>query len=51
VIQETKLAQAARHVAEAKRIVAPQRELIARQKQAGRDTRLAEGLLTQFGPE
>lgn len=45
---ETKLEQAARHVMEAKRIVARQRALIAKQKEGGRDTDAAEALLAQF---
>ena len=45
---ETKLDQAARHVAEGKRIVARQRALIARRKEGGHDTTFAEDLLAQF---
>jgi hypothetical protein len=45
---ESKLSQAARHVAEGKRIVARQRALVARQKEAGVDTLYAETLLAQF---
>lgn len=37
-----------RHVKEGKRIVARQRELIAREKRAGRDTADSEILLSQF---
>jgi len=47
-ITETRLAQSARHVAEGKRIVARQRELVAKGKAAGHDTFNAERLLDQF---
>jgi hypothetical protein len=49
VIRESKPAQAARHVAEGKRIVEQQRALVAKAKEAGRDTDYAESLLDQFG--
>lgn len=47
-IQESKLVQATRHVAEGQRIVARQRRLVARQKAHGHDTETAELLLNQF---
>ena len=47
-LNESKLALAARHVAEGKKVVARQRALIARQQQAGRDTFYSENLLDQF---
>jgi hypothetical protein len=45
LIVESKLAQAAQHVAEGRRIVARQRALIAKKRAAGQDTVLAEGVL------
>jgi hypothetical protein len=45
---ETKLAQAARHVAEGNRIVAEQRAVVARQQSRGLNTAEAEMLLSQF---
>ena len=45
---ESKLAQATRHVAEGRRIVAQQRERVARLKASGRDTTRSEELLDQF---
>jgi hypothetical protein len=48
VIVESKLALAARHVARGKQIVVQQRALIAKRREAGQDTTLAEGILVQF---
>jgi hypothetical protein len=45
---ESKRALAARHVAEGRKIVARQRLLIAKQKEAGRETTHSENLLAQF---
>ena len=45
---ETKLAQAARHVATGRRVVAQQHALIARLEAAGRDTFLSKSLLDSF---
>lgn len=45
---ESKLAQATRHVADGRQVVARQRALVARQKEAGQDTFLSEGLLVEF---
>jgi hypothetical protein len=48
LIVESKLAQAARHVAEGRRIVARQSALIAKKRAAGQDTVLAEATLLVF---
>ena len=45
---ESKLAMAARHVAEGRKVVARQRALIAKQKLSGADTFDSEKLLVQF---
>jgi hypothetical protein len=45
---ESKRILAARHVAEGRKVVARQRALIAKQKEAGRDTLHSENLLAQF---
>jgi hypothetical protein len=45
---ESKLALAARHVADGRRIVAEQRARVARQQYLGLNTCQAEGLLDQF---
>ena len=45
---ESKIAMAARHVAEGRMVVARQRSLIARQKQSGANTFDSEKLLVQF---
>jgi len=47
-VTESKLAQAARHVAEGRRIVDRQRALVARLKEAGLDAFNAKDLLGQF---
>jgi hypothetical protein len=48
VTAESNLEQAARHVKEAKRIIASQRALIAKLGDGGHDTQLAKDLLDQF---
>jgi len=48
MVIESKLAQAARHVAEGRRIVARQRALVAKQKETGLGTFYSERLLDQF---
>jgi len=45
---ENRLAMAEGHVEEGRRIVARQRDLIARQRALGRDTDVSEWLLSQF---
>jgi 2-keto-3-deoxy-L-rhamnonate aldolase RhmA len=45
---ESKIAQATRHVAEGRRIVAGQRARVARLKALGHDTSQSESLLVQF---
>jgi len=48
VTAETTLEQATRHVRDAKRTIARQRALIAKQKEEGYDTETADSLLIQF---
>jgi hypothetical protein len=48
VTAETILEQAIRHVRDGKRVIAGQRALIAKQKEGGRDTEVADSLLVQF---
>ena len=45
---ETTLEQALRHVRDGKRTIAGQRALIAKQKEAGHNTEVADSLLVQF---
>jgi hemerythrin len=47
-LAEQRLAHAQRHITEGKRHIANQRDLIARLKEQGHDTRFAQNLLEQF---
>lgn len=48
MVDESKVAQATRHVLTGRRIVQSQRSVVANLKEAGLDTALAESLLDQF---